>query len=128
MANLGGSRGLVQAEFEISGEVQKTDGSLYVAVISKTKAEWAAIPQYMSKNRVLYVYSDYRQEFDTTTGKVINIPGVKIGDGVSYVIDLPFMTEPVTQADIDRWNNNNGLNARVDEENHNLIFFYGTEE
>lgn len=124
MANLGGSRGLVQAEFEIRGEVQKTDGSLYVAVISKTKVEWAAIPQYMSKNRVIYVYSDYRQLEDSETHEIINIPRIKIGDGVNYVADLPFTTSSITDEDIQKWNENVGLNARVDEETHNLIFYY----
>ena len=124
MANLGGSRGLVQAEFEISGEVQKTDGSLYVAVISKTKAEWAAIPQYMSKNRVLYVYSDYRQEEDPETHVIKNIPRVKIGDGTTYVADLPFATMSITDEDIQRWNENIGLKATVDESTHNLILYY----
>lgn len=123
MPNLGGSRGLVQAEFEIRGEVQKTDGSLYVAVISKTKAEWEAIPQYMSKNRVLYVYSDYRQLEDSETHEIINIPRIKIGDGVNYVADLPFTTSSITDEDIQKWNENVGLNARVDEETHNLIFY-----
>lgn len=123
MPNYAEIRGRVEPEVEIRGRVQQTDGSIYVAVISKTKAEWAAIPQYMSVNKVIYVYSDYRQEEDPVTHELVNIPATKIGDGSSYVVDLPFATLAITQADIDRWNNNAGLKVRVDEETNNLVFF-----
>lgn len=122
MANFKEIRGIVQSELTLRGEVQKSDGSIYVAVISKTKAEWAQVPQMMSVNRVLYVYSDYRQEEDPVTHKIINIPRIKIGDGVSYVADLPFATMSITEEDIARWNEG-GMKVRVDDETNSLVFY-----
>ena len=122
MANFKEIRGIVQSELTLRGEVQKSDGSIYVAVISKTKAEWAQVPQMMSVNRVLYVYSDYRQEENPVTHEIINIPRVKIGDGVSYVADLPFATMSITEEDIARWNDG-GMKVRVDDETNSLVFY-----
>lgn len=122
MANFKEIRGIVQSELTLRGEVQKSDGSIYVAVISKTKAEWAQVPQMMSVNRVLYVYSDYRQEEDPVTHEIINIPRIKIGDGVSYVADLPFVTMSITEEDIAKWNDG-GMKVRVDDETNSLVFY-----
>ena len=122
MANFKEIRGIVQSELTLRGEVQKSDGSIYVAVISKTKAEWAQVPQMMSVNRVLYVYSDYRQEENPVTHEIINIPRIKIGDGVSYVADLPFATMSITEEDIARWNEG-GMKVRVDDETNSLVFY-----
>ena len=122
MANFKEIRGIVQSELTLRGEVQKSDGSIYVAVISKTKAEWAQVPQMMSVNRVLYVYSDYRQEEDPVTHEIINIPRIKIGDGVSYVADLPFATMSITEEDIAKWNEG-GMKVRVDDETNSLVFY-----
>jgi len=122
MANFKEIRGIVQSELTLRGEVQKSDGSIYVAVISKTKAEWAEVPQMMSVNRVLYVYSDYRQEENPVTHEIINIPRIKIGDGVSYVADLPFATMSITEEDIARWNEG-GMKVRVDDESNSLVFY-----
>lgn len=122
MANFKEIRGIVQSELTLRGEVQKSDGSIYVAVISKTKAEWAQVPQMMSVNRVLYVYSDYRQEEDPVTHEIINIPRIKIGDGASYVADLPFATMSITEEDIAKWNEG-GIKVRVDDETNSLVFY-----
>lgn len=122
MANFKEIRGIVQSELTLRGEVQKSDGSIYVAVISKTKAEWAQVPQMMSVNKVLYVYSDYRQEEDSVTHETINIPRIKIGDGVSYVADLPFVTMSITEEDIARWDEG-GIKVRVDDEANSLVFY-----
>lgn len=122
MANFKEIRGIVQSELTLRGEVQKSDGSIYVAVISKTKAEWAQVPQMMSVNRVLYVYSDYRQEEDPVTHEIINIPRIKIGDGVSYVADLPFATMSITEEDIAKWNEG-GMKVRVDDKTNSLVFY-----
>lgn len=54
--------------------------------ISKTTAEWNATPALISQKNIFYIYTDYQQ---TEQGK--NIPGIKVGDGTSYLIDLPFV-------------------------------------
>lgn len=61
-----------------------------VTVISKTTAEWNAQIELISKKNIIYVYTDHQQTINEK-GEVINIPGMKIGDGLAYLIDLPFM-------------------------------------
>ena len=54
-------------------------------VKSATVAEWAQQTSLISEKDVIYVYTDHQ----TDDGK--NIPGIKIGDGLTYVVDLPFV-------------------------------------
>lgn len=58
---------------------------------SKTKEEWNSDRDFMSQKNVFYIYSDYKSiERD---GEQILIPGLKIGDGTTYLIDLPFVND-----------------------------------
>lgn len=58
---------------------------------SKTKSEWNLNRDFMSQKNVLYIYTDYKTiEKD---GEQILIPGLKIGDGTTYLIDLPFIND-----------------------------------
>ena len=69
-----------------------------------TTTNWNANPTLVSKAGALYIYSDCQVDYDqdqTTT----TIAGVKIGDGSAYVIDLPFITDPLSDALIDHVNN-----------------------
>ena len=54
-------------------------------VKSATVAEWAQQTSLTSEKDVIYVYTDHQ----TDDGK--NIPGIKIGDGLTHVVDLPFV-------------------------------------
>ncbi len=57
----------------------------------------------------MYVYSDarsYEEEYtenNETLTRTVYVPGVKIGDGSAYVVDLPFVN--VTSEQINFWNN-----------------------
>lgn len=58
---------------------------------SRTKSDWDSDRDFMSQKNVLYIYSDYKSiERD---GEQILIPGLKIGDGTTYLIDLPFVND-----------------------------------
>ena len=59
---------------------------------SKKKSEWDLDTDLLSQKNVLYIYSDYKIVKDENQ-KQIFIPGLKIGDGTSYLIDLPFVNE-----------------------------------
>lgn len=59
------------------------------SIASNTTEGWNSQRDLISKKNVLYVYTDYQQTEDEE-GNVKNIPGVKIGDGKAYLIDLPF--------------------------------------
>lgn len=67
----------------------KRGGGGSVQAIVKTKAEWAALPNYVPKLGEIDVYSDYMVKQDCH-GNVIQIPGIKIGNGRTVVADLPF--------------------------------------
>ena len=54
-------------------------------VFYNTTAYWNSQPQFIPIRGCIYVYSDHEQDDQGN-----NIPGVKIGDGTSYLIDMPF--------------------------------------
>lgn len=56
-------------------------------VQSNTTATWNEYPQLISKLNCIYVYTDHFIYNDKT------IPAIKIGDGTSYLIDMPFVDE-----------------------------------
>ena len=61
--NRGELTGIVNSPMVLKGVVQVADKYPYVAIISKTKAEWAAMPQLMSVKNTLYIYSDYYVQY-----------------------------------------------------------------
>jgi hypothetical protein len=76
-----------------------------------TTEYWNQQPQLLATKGKVYVYSDH---IKNTQGQ--NIPGVKVGDGTSYLIDMPFTDSEyaehilnsivhITQEDRDAWNN-----------------------
>ena len=96
---------------------------------TKTTAQWNNNPSYPSKKGTLYIYSDYKTvEKD---GEEIYLPGVKLGDGNAYLIDLPFLNTPqnneqflnhindmtrhITAAERQFWNNK--INVQIKSEN-----------
>lgn len=96
------------------------------AVYYNTTANWNAQTSLVSELKSIYIYSDY---------KLVNgeyIPGIKIGDGDAYVVDLPFIDADLTQhiADAaihvsaaDRLNWNNKVRCIIDETDTELLIF-----
>ena len=85
-------------------------------IITKTTAEWEATPTRVSSLNTIYVYSDARQTDDGY------IPRLKVGDGTTYIVDLPFSTMSITQEDVDRWDKKSTLEVTADAESGTLIF------
>lgn len=106
----------------LTGEVQPSGGGGRIYVITKTTAEWNATPQRKSIADTIYVYSDARSVTDPETGIVTLIPRMKVGDGTTYIVDLPFSTMSITQDDIDAWNAKSTLQVEADEETETLVF------
>ena len=77
-------------------------------IVCHTMMEWAKIPDFLSSKGVIYIYSDYR------TQNEINIPRIKIGDGVSSLSEIPFATMSITDDDMAYWDN------KPDIENNDL--------
>lgn len=91
-----------------------------------TKERWATKTTLVSEMGALYVYSNYQQH----EGE--NIPGIKIGDGLAFVVDLPFIDEiykehilntyiHVTQAEKDFWNDK--VTCYIDSEKPDRLVF-----
>lgn len=59
--------------------------SQYKQQKTDTTANWNSIPDFIPLKGEIIVYSDYAEK----DGKLI--PNVKIGDGLAYLIDLPFI-------------------------------------
>lgn len=113
----------------INGRFAPGGGGGNASIISDTTANWAAKTDLVSKKNTIYIWTDYKQN---DQGQ--NIAGIKIGDGLAYVIDLPFIDEllyehiydtniHVTLAEKMFWNNKNRAYADEDEEELILTAF-----
>lgn len=54
-----------------------------------TTAYWNSRPTLIAKRGYIYVYSDYKQVDNE------DVAGIKVGDGTSYLIDMPFIDKPL---------------------------------
>lgn len=59
-----------------------------------TTENWNAIRSFIPMRGEIIIYTDYGQ-MDDGFGNQINVPGIKIGDGNAYLIDLPFVGNDV---------------------------------
>lgn len=100
-----------------------------------TTLYWNSQPQLVGKPGHIYIYTDH----DQIQG--VNIPGLKIGDGLGYLIDAPFIDSNastvedhinntdihVTPEEKDFWNNK--VTCFLDSaDNENIIFTKAKEE
>lgn len=76
---------------ELSGN--KSSSALHI-VSENTTAGWNGNPGYLPKKGEIVVYTDYIVRQDDL-GRDITYPGIKIGDGNAYLIDLPFVNDAV---------------------------------
>lgn len=72
---------------ELSGN--KTSQDLFI-VSENTTAGWNDLPQYLPKAGEICIYTDYKTIRDDL-GNDIVYPGIKVGDGNAYLIDMPFV-------------------------------------
>lgn len=109
----------IQAEF---GNVYMVEGNSHV--LYALTDTWNSQPQLISQRGYIYIYADYKQDSQER-----NIAAFKIGDGSSYLIDLPVIQETfynhienqlihITQAEREFWNNK----VTCYEEGHSVIF------
>lgn len=72
---------------------------------SKTKEEWNSDIFKISEKNVLYIYNNYKI-IEKENGEQVFFPGLKVGDGKTYLIDLPFINSPdLEQNFLDHINN-----------------------
>lgn len=119
----------LNATFSSSDGMSAAFGEVIIAggtnVKVATTAEWNAQPGLIAENGIVYVYSDW----GTIDGEPV--PAFKVGDGLAYLIDMPFNediasrhiadnTIHVTAAEKEFWNNK--VTAFLDAENlENLV-------
>lgn len=109
--------GRVEENAPVNGSIRPGSGGFlgHTRILQKTTAEWNSEVTLISDKDTIYVYTDYQNKDG------VNVPGVKIGDGNAYVIDLPFIFG-LTQADIESWNNK--IAVRIDDyDAENLIMY-----
>lgn len=92
-----------------------------------TVEEWTEQASLITIKDAFYIYTDYQQDDEGN-----DVPGIKIGDGTSYLIDMPFISEPyddhirnkiihITQEERNKWNDK--VRCYMDVNNiENLIF------
>ena len=73
---------------ELAGN--KTASELYL-VSENTTAGWNSNPQYLPKQGEICIYTDHTVLVDDQ-GRTVAYPDIKIGDGNSYLIDMPFVS------------------------------------
>lgn len=61
-----------------------------------TKSNWNQQTALISEKAAVYIYSDYQTIYDDV-GNPTYVAGVKIGDGTSYLIDMPFITDAMSK-------------------------------
>lgn len=85
-------------------------GDTQPQVFYDTTANWAKQTSLVSKRGAIYIYSDYQDDDGT------DVPGLKVGDGLAFVVDLPFVgklyddhladtVSHITSAERSAWNN-----------------------
>lgn len=113
----------------------QTDLEDRIIFISRTKAEWEYWGRQQSQKGIFYIYTD-NEELSNGT----KVPGIKIGDGLAYICDLPFITDYISQVLLNHINDrvahitqgerqfwNNKVTSYINKENpNNLVFDKGT--
>ena len=75
------SEGVMLLWRKIKGLINKN-----VIYYSKTTQEWNNSLNLISEQNVLYIYTDFKKIINNN--QEIYIPGLKIGDGKTYLIDI----------------------------------------
>ena len=77
----------------INGEVLRGDKPASAFGVPQiyygTTAQWNAQVSLIAEDKTIYIYTDYKVIH--TDGGDVNVPAIKIGDGSSYLIDMPFI-------------------------------------
>ena len=77
----------IDADF---GEVYQSSGG-EEKIFYNTTAYWNSRPDLIARRGYVYVYSDYKQVDNE------DVAGIKVGDGTSYLIDMPFIDAPLDE-------------------------------
>lgn len=62
-----------------------------------TTANWANALGFIPLKGEIIVYSDYA-EMDDGNGGTVYVPNFKVGDGLAYCVDLPFVSDDLRES------------------------------
>ena len=95
---------------------------------SDTTENWDSQRTFVPLEGEIIIYTDYHKKTDED-GKTIDVPAIKIGDGKTYGIDLPFVNDDIRDKIIEHISNtsihvtalekmfwNNKINVTDDQE------------
>lgn len=111
--------GTASAVQKITGSMASGGSGGRKEVISNTTEAWNSNPRLKSVKDIIYVYTDY---------KIIDgqpVPGIKIGDGLAFVVDLPFVSSggtDITQEQIDFWNEKCSVMIDPNDPEHAIFY------
>lgn len=102
----------------------------YSSIYYDTQENWDSDRTIIAERNAVYVYTNHSYDGDKA------LPAIKIGDGSSYLIDMPYIGDDIMKILIDHINDtsihvtaqekqfwNNKVSAYVDRENiENLVF------
>lgn len=122
--------GKIKAQSAINGGIDSNVNHRSVGdtiFLYGTTRYWNAQPRLIAQNKTIYVYTDHDQD-----GEGNDIPGFKLGDGMAYLIDIPFVTQNmenhikdvirhITQDERNFWNDKVRCYISMDNE-ENLVF------
>lgn len=69
-------------------------------IIVKTTAQWQTLYNQKLPQGTIMIYSDHGTVTETISGETVTktVPGIKISDGSSFIVDLPFVGDDVAAA------------------------------
>lgn len=97
-------------------------------ILSDTTDNWELYPNTISEKNTIYIYTDYQINDDLTY-----VPGIKIGDGESTIVELPFIDDyinsritnillnAITEEERQFWNNK--VSCYMDENASETLIF-----
>lgn len=122
--------GAISDPSSLQGTIQ--DPSSISSIYYDTTEHWNAVPEFIPKKGSIVIYSDYVG----LDGE--EIPNIKIGDGTTYLVDLPYISNDlreailnhvndatihITAAERDSWNNKVTCYTQLMQQNeYSLIF------
>lgn len=92
-----------------------TAGGGVANILIDTTEHWNAKPQYVPPKGCIVIYSD------RTVIDGVNYAGIKAGDGLAYLIDMPFVGDDVAVRIMDVVNNhitNTNIHVTPEEKNY----------
>ena len=70
-------------------EVNKSSGSGYARGMVDTTENWEQKPTFIPGKGLFIIYIDHGTVI--REGETVRVPGIKVGDGQTYLVDLPFV-------------------------------------